>query len=349
MPPVKRRALHLSIIGLLALLAVALVGLAWHDPLPELAASPTPATAIPSNEPLLPLPPRQPPAHPARVALGQRLFHEPLLSRDRTLACASCHNLSLGGTDRRPRSIGTGGALGQLNSPSVLNVALNFAQFWDGRAETLEAQVAGPLHNPVEMASNWAEAISRLRAQPEYRQAFALAYAGEGISETTIADALASFERSLLPVDSPFDRYLRGDRDAIDPDAREGYTRFKALGCASCHQGAGIGGNMFQRFGVMGDYFGARGDITVADLGRYNVTGRDADRHVFKVPSLRNVALTAPYFHDGNAATLDEAVAIMGRYQLGLELSAEDRRLIIAFLDTLTGQPPALAPAEPRR
>lgn len=346
----KRRALHLFVIGLLALLAVALVAMTWRDPLPEApASSPTVGTtladAIRRDEPVSPLPQAITPADPIRLALGKRLFHETQLSRDGTISCASCHDLGLGGTDRRRVSVGVGGATGAVNSPTVFNTSLNFVQFWDGRAATLEAQVAGPLHNPVEMGSNWAQAIARLSADPGYREAFALAYP-DGISEATITDAIASFERSLLTPNAPFDRYLRGEHDAIDDNAREGYHRFKSYGCASCHQGAGVGGNMFHRFGIMGDYFAHRGKVTAADLGRYNVTGREEDRHVFKVPSLRNVALTAPYFHDGSVDTLNEAVAVMGRYQLGLELSDDDRRLIVAFLETLTGQLPGQAPGQ---
>lgn len=347
----KRRAIHLFVLALLALLAVALVALTWREPPADVA---TPAATSPSaladairrDEPVSPLPFAVTTAAPERIALGERLFHETRLSRDGTVSCASCHALGLGGTDRRPVSVGVGGASGQLNTPTIFNVALNFVQFWDGRAASLEAQVAGPLHNPVEMASSWAQAIAALSEAPEYREAFARAYP-EGITEGSITDALATFERSLITPNAPFDRYLRGDHGAIDDDARDGYAHFKAYGCASCHQGVGIGGNMFQRFGVMGDYFADRGSVTAADLGRYNVTGRDGDRHVFKVPSLRNVALTAPYFHDGSAETLEEAVEIMARYQLGRAVTAEDRRLIVAFLRTLTGEPPSLQQPRP--
>ena len=329
--------LHPLLIGLLSVVAISLIVLTWHTdpaPFPD-AAAPDASPAPIHREPISPLP-VLPAEAPAKIALGERLFHDALLSRDRSVSCASCHDLALAATDRRARSIGVGGALGAINSPTLFNSVFNFVQFWDGRAATLEDQIAGPLHDPAEMATSWPQVIKRLQADRGYRLDFAAIYA-EGINEATIRDAIASFERSLVTPDAPFDRYLRGEATAISPESIEGYARFKAFGCASCHQGVNVGGNLLQRFGVMGDYFAERGNLTRADLGRFNVTGREADRHVFKVPSLRNVAATAPYFHDGSVDDLDAAVAIMGRYQLGRELSAEDRRLITAFLHTLSG------------
>ena len=276
---------------------------------------------------------------PEQIELGQWLWFEPRLSRSHIITCNTCHSVGTGGADNIPTSVGHGWQHGPRNSPTVLNAVFNIAQFWDGRAATQAEQFAGPLHSPVEMASSWAQALERLSAVAEYRDAFARIYP-DGITEASITDAIVSFERRLITPDAPFDRYLRGEQDAMAPDAIEGYARFKDYGCASCHQGAGIGGNMFQRFGIMGDYFADRGNINAVDHGRYNVTGREEDRHVFKVPSLRNVALTPPYFHDGSIATLDEAVRVMGRYQLGREISGEDRRLIVAFLGALTGEMP---------
>jgi len=225
----------------------------------------------------------------------------------------------------------------------VFNASLNFVQFWDGRAASLEEQAAGPVHNPLEMATDWATVIGKLQADDGFRRDFLRAYP-DGITGGNLADAIATFERTLLTEDAPFDRYLRGDPQAIDARAKQGYRRFRDLGCASCHQGVNIGGNMFQRFGAMADYFGDRArqrPAVAADLGRFNVTGQEVDRHVFKVPSLRNVAETAPYFHDGSVARLDEAVAIMGRYQLGRELSRDETESLLAFLATLTGTSPA--------
>jgi cytochrome c peroxidase len=267
--------------------------------------------------------------------LGERLFRDTRLSSDDTVACVSCHDLERGGMDGQRVSTGVAGARGGINAPTVFNASFNFVQFWDGRAATLEEQAAGPIHNPLEMASNWEQVLAKLRADPEYPARFAASYR-DGLTAANVADAIATFERSLVTPDAPFDRYLRGDAGALTADALEGYRRFKAYGCTSCHQGSHVGGNLYQRFGVLRDYFTGR-PVTREDLGRYNVTGREEDRHVFKVPSLRNVALTAPYFHDASAATLDEAIAIMGRYQLGRELSTEDRRLIAAFLHSLTG------------
>jgi cytochrome c peroxidase len=286
--------------------------------------------------PLVPNLPRE------KVALGRALFSDVRLSHDNTLSCASCHDLATAGHDRRKVSVGVAGAVGSINAPSVFNAALNFVQFWDGRAETLEDQVSGPVHNPVEMASSWPEAIAKLKEDEKFRREFTHAYPN-GIEAASLVDAIATFERTLLTQNAPFDRFLRGDLQAIDARAQLGYRRFRELGCVSCHQGVNFGGNMFQRFGVMTDYFGsgeAHRAATSADLGRFNVTGREEDRYVFKVPSLRNVALTAPYFHDGSAATLDEAVAVMGRVQLGRELSRDEIDSVKAFLGTLTGERP---------
>jgi cytochrome c peroxidase len=273
---------------------------------------------------------------PGKVALGERLFADPALSADGTIACASCHSLATGGVDNRKASIGVGGAVGVINAPTVFNAALNFAQFWNGRAATLEEQAGGPLTAPAEMGSTWPAIVATLRSDPSYVTAFAAAYP-DGVTEAAVRDALATFERSLLTPDAPFDRYLRGDAAAITPRARAGYRHFVELGCVACHQGAGVGGNMYQRFGVMGDYFADRGDPTEVDLGRFLVTGDEADEHVFKVPSLRNVARTAPYFHDGTAQTLDDAVHTMAEYQLGRELTDDEVLDIVAFLESLTG------------
>jgi cytochrome c peroxidase len=289
------------------------------------------------DEPIRPIP-----LHVAldadKVRLGDKLFHDPQLSSDGTVSCASCHDLKRGGTDNQARSLGVGGVAGEINAPTVFNSGFNFKQFWDGRAETLEAQIDGPLQHPKEMASSWPETLDKLAQAPAYAAAFQQLYP-DGITALNVKDAIATYERSLYTPNAPFDRYLRGDAAALSDDQKEGYRLFKSRGCVSCHQGVGVGGNMFQVFGVMADYFAARGDIVPADLGRFNVTGDDNDRHVFKVPSLRNVALTAPYFHDGSAATLEEAVEVMGNYQLGRPLSAREITLITAFLRTLTGTP----------
>lgn len=291
--------------------------------------------AVAQSEPIVPIP-TDLKLDARKVALGDRLFHDKRLSRDNTLACASCHGLATGGVDRRPSSIGIGGAKGPINAPTVYNSGFNFRQFWDGRASSLEEQAGGPIHNPKEMGSNWQEVLAKL-GQDEALVAEAKAVYPEGLSPKTISDAIATFERSLATPNSRFDRWLRGDKAALAADEQRGYQLFKSYGCIACHQGVNVGGNMFQVFGVMGNYFDKRPG-NEADLGRFNVTKQDTDRHVFKVPTLRNVAVTAPYFHDGSAATLDEAVEVMFRYQLGRQAPRQDKELIVKFLQTLTGE-----------
>lgn len=275
-----------------------------------------------------------------KVKLGKRLFHDVRLSKDNTLSCASCHNLAKGGADNKALSVGIGGLKGEINAPTVYNSGLLFRQFWDGRAANLPEQIDGPVQNPVEMGSLWPEVITKLYEDDDYLSQFSEVYKNTNnvISRKTIKDAITEFERSLVTINSPFDRYLRGDKKAIDAKARSGYRLFKSYGCASCHQGANVGGNMYQVFGVIGSYFEKRGHLTKADNGRYNVTGNPADKHRFKVPSLRMVALTAPYFHDGQAKTLRDAVDVMFKFQLGREAPDEDKDKIVHFLKTLVGQ-----------
>jgi cytochrome c peroxidase len=271
-----------------------------------------------------------------KVALGRILFHDKRLSKDNSLACASCHDLAKGGVDGRQTAVGIGGQVGPINTPTVLNSGLNFRQFWNGRAATLEEQAAGPVHNPGEMGSNWKEVLGKLGQDRKLSSQFDSLY-DNGLQPANIQDAIATFERSLL-TPSRFDRYLRGDSSAITEEERTGYQLFKNYGCVACHQGVNIGGNMFQTFGVLGNYFEDRGKLTDADLGRYAVTKRESDRYVFKVPSLRNVELTAPYFHDGSAQNLEAAVDVMFRYQLGRTAPATDKASIIKFLKTLTAE-----------
>jgi cytochrome c peroxidase len=287
------------------------------------------------REPLGALPPASK-LDPKIVALGRRLFHEARLSIDDKVSCSSCHDLANGGDDGRARAVGVSGKLGKVNAPTVYNAALNFVQFWDGRAATLEDQVNGPLTNPLEMGSTWDQALEKLRRDPYYSAAFASSYP-DGLTAANVRAAIADFERTLVTRGSAFDRWLEGDEAAFSSEARKGYETFKAVGCIACHQGQNVGGNMFQRFGVLGDYFKDRGAVTEADYGRYNVTHDENDRYVFRVPSLRNVEFTAPYFHDASAQTLPAAVQVMARYQLGRKLSPEQVAAIIAFLKSLSG------------
>lgn len=295
-----------------------------------------PPKSVTGDRPIEPIP--EPPALNAqKVSLGSQLYQDPQLSRNNTISCASCHALDKGGTDRRVHSIGIDGGVGLVNAPTIFNSSLHFKQFWDGRAETLEEQIDGPIHNELEMASSWPEIIKKLQKSPDYVKQFKQAY-DDGITEHNIKNAIAVYERSLNTPNSAFDLYLKGDNNALTDIQKKGYQKFQNYGCVSCHQGILLGGNMFQKFGVFGDYFQDRGNITKADYGRFNVTEKEEDRFVFKVPSLRNVELTSPYFHDGSAKTLDEAVKVMIKYQLGREVPQSDIDAIIEFLTTLTGE-----------
>ncbi|WP_372852393.1 MULTISPECIES: cytochrome-c peroxidase [Pseudomonas] len=301
-----------------------------------MAAVAPPAFPAPLDEPLKPLP-AVPTLDPQRVELGRRLFNEPRLSLDNSLSCASCHRLDQGGADAQAKSQGIKGQLSQVNTPSVFNAALNFRQFWDGRVETLQAQIDNVVQSPTEMGNNWPNLLRTLNDDASYRQAFGALYP-DAITAANVQDALASYERTLLSAGSRFDQYLQGNTEILSQEEKYGYQRFKDYGCIACHQGVNIGGNMFQKFGVMNDYFADRGNPTDADLGRFLITGDEQDRNVFKVPSLRNVAVTAPYFHDGSATTLEQAVEVMFKYQLGRTPNPQDTRLIVKFLQTLTGQ-----------
>lgn len=288
------------------------------------------------NEPLKPLP-AVPPMDPLRVDIGRQLFNDSRLSVTGKVSCASCHQLAKGGADTQAFSIGATGLPAPVNTPSVFNASLNFRYFWDGRAQTPQAQIHEGLQSPGEMGSNWPYVVQTLIADPAYRKAFAEAYP-EGVTTNTVQDALITYQRTLLSANSRFDQYLQGDTEILSKEEKYGYQRFKKYGCIACHQGVNIGGNMLQKFGVMADYFQARGNPKEADLGRYRVTRDELDRHVFKVPSLRNVAVTAPYFHDASANTLEEAVDVMFKFQLGRIPSVEDKTLIVKFLKTLTGE-----------
>lgn len=334
-------------IALLILVVASFAWVGWRFLSPDAAEAPNGQAYTPpaTEQPITPIPQRIE-LDARKVALGRRLFHDPRLSHDDTIACASCHDLKLAATDARPLTVGIGGKVGTLNTPTVLNSGFNFRQFWDGRVESLEQQVEGPLHNPLEMASNWAEAIAKLQRDATYPQTFEAIWpegnvGRSAISAANIQRALAEFQRGLITPDAPFDRYLRGDEQALTAEARQGWGLFRNLGCIACHQGVNMGGNMYANLGVMGDFFADRGKPLVkSDLGRFNVTGREEDRHLFKVPTLRNVARTAPYFHDGSIPTLEKAIETMARYQLGQALSKSDTRSLAAFLQSLNGRLP---------
>ena len=288
------------------------------------------------SEPIKPIP-TDTVVHTEKVALGRLLFHDQSLSKDGTVSCASCHDLASGGDDGRRVSVGVGDAEGTINAPTVFNAAFNFKQFWDGRADTLEDQVDGPVQSSIEMASLWPDVVAKLYQDEQYPALFDAVYP-DGINRANVKNALAEFMRSLTTPNGRFDRWLGGDEGALSQDEKHGYAMFKHYGCVSCHQGAAVGGNMFQVFGVLNEYFKRRGNITDADMGRFNVTGNESDMHAFKVPSLRMAAHTAPYLHDGSAATLRDAVDIMFEFQLGREAPDADKDAIVAFIKTLAGE-----------
>jgi len=286
------------------------------------------------NEPITPIMPAMG-LDEAKVRLGKRLFHDVNLSADGTVSCASCHSLANGGIDGLKLSAGIKGQIGTRNAPTVFNSSLNFRQFWDGRARTLEEQVSGPLTNPIEMAGNWDDALRYIRSNNKYKQAFTDSY-GSQATQTNVAHAIAEFERSLVTPNGKFDRYLKGDESAIDQETKHGYQLFKSFGCAACHQGVAVGGNFYEKIGVVIPYFD--GDVSLLDLGRYQVTLVEEDKFEFKVPSLRNVARTAPYLHDGSLATLEEVVKVMAKHQLGRGLNKRDVGDIVKFLHSLNGE-----------
>lgn len=277
----------------------------------------------------------------AKAELGQRLFFDAGLSRSGDVSCASCHDLGTKfGTDLRTVSVGIDGRMGRRNSPTVLNAALNFKQFWDGRVDGLTEQAEQPVINPDEMGwSDWSEAVGNVEST--YDADFQRIY-GQATNAEDIQHALAEFQKTLLTPNSRFDQYLLGDRSVLSEQEKQGYGYFKSYGCSACHQGANVGGNMFQTFGVLKDInLRAQGNV---DLGRYEVTNNEWDKHVFKVPSLRLAVHTPPYFHDGSVETIEEAVNIMIEYQLGRSVPTDHRDDIIAFLHSLVGDLPELTP-----
>ncbi|MCC6490448.1 MAG: heme-binding domain-containing protein [Candidatus Hydrogenedentes bacterium] len=288
-----------------------------------------------ANEPVQPLP-LSVEADAAKVALGDKLFHDVRLSKDNSISCASCHALDKGGTDRVQYSTGVGGAVGGINSPTVYNSTYHFIQFWDGRAANLAEQADGPVNNPIEMASNWEEVCGKLNQDAAFLEEFKKVYP-EGPSKETIIDAIATFESTLITPNSRFDKYLMGQTGALTAEDETGYHLFKEYGCATCHTGKNLGGQSFEKMGRKGDYFATR-PLTDADNGRFSVTKDEADRHKFKTPTLRNIALTAPYMHDGSATDLTQAVDVMLKQQVGSSAPAQEVAAMVAFLNTLNGE-----------
>jgi cytochrome c peroxidase len=273
--------------------------------------------------------------NPAMVELGKKLFFDPRLSRSGFISCNSCHNLSMGGSDNLKTSIGDKWQQGPINSPTVLNSSLALAQFWDGRAADLKEQAGGPIANPAEMAFTHDLAVGTLRTIPGYVAEFKSVFGSAGVSIDKVTQAIAAFEETLVTPNSPFDQWLKGEDKALSKQELAGYKLFRDSGCVACHNGPAVGGTSFQKMGLFEPY-----QTKNPAEGRAAVTGQDEDRMNFKVPTLRNVELTYPYFHDGEAATLEAAVDTMGRLQLGRKYSQAEIADIVAFLKTLTGDQP---------
>jgi len=282
------------------------------------------------------------PVEQARVELGRMLYYETRMSKNHDISCNSCHMLDKYGVDNEPTSPGHKGQRGERNSPTVYNAALHATQFWDGRAANVEEQAKGPILNPIEMGmESDADVVAVIKSIPGYKEKFEAAFPGQDdpITYDNIATAIGAFERTLV-TPGKWDAYLKGDASALTDQEVEGARLFVETGCTTCHMGVTVGGSMFQKLGLVKPY-------ETEDEGRKAVTGKDADLHMFKVPALRNVAKTGPYFHDGSIKTLDEAVKIMAEYQLGKELSDEDTTRIVTFLQALTGELPTEQIAKP--
>ena len=294
------------------------------------------------NEPIRPIPDSVA-VDAAKVQLGKELYHDTRLSGDGTISCASCHAIETAGVDNHQFSDGIGGQLGGINAPTSYNSVFNFVQFWDGRAATLADQAAGPPLNPVEMGSkSFDEIAARLSADADFCKRFLASYP-EGLNEKTITDAIAEYEKTLLTPNSPFDRYLKGDKNAMTAEQIEGYAIFKDYKCATCNAGVNMGGLSYELMGQRANYFqdremNAKSGLTDSDNGRWAQTKVERDRYRFKTPTLRNVALTWPYYHDGSVATLEKAIEMMAEYQVGRKMSEAEIGKVKSFLDAQTGQ-----------
>ena len=344
------------------MLALSLSTLACKEPPKEAAPAPTPVAEVKAPVVEAPKPAgfdmtrlaafqalpadmasEQNPSTPERVALGKLLYFDKRLSKSQALSCNSCHDLGKGGVDGAQFSTGHKGQLGGRNSPTVFNAALHVAQFWDGRAATVEDQAKGPVLNPVEMAMPDAKGVEKvLTSIPQYVEAFGKAFPGEKepVSFDNAAKAIAAFERKLV-TPGRWDRFLGGDTEALTQAEKDGFDTFMSAGCVSCHAGVGVGGGMYQKLGLVQPWPNQK------DQGRFEVTKAEADKMMFKVPSLRNIAKTAPYFHDGSAKTLPEAIRMMAKHQLGKELSDAEVASIATFLGALSGEAPAELVAAP--
>lgn len=291
--------------------------------------------ALPTTAPA----PADNPTTAEKVALGSMLYHDPRLSSTGTVSCASCHNTMLGGEDNRPNSMGVHGKTGGRSAPTVWNSAFNKVQFWDGRAASLEEQAGGPVTNPIEMGmENWDVVVSRLKAIPGYQHAFTEAFGANSISKDTATKAIAAYERTLITPHSAYDKYVGGDKSALTAQQIKGMNKFASLGCGGCHSGAAFNGEgSFQKFPVQNAASYEQQYHLLQDKGLAEVTKKPENEHFWKVPTLRNIALTAPYLHNGSVPTLEQAVEMMAKLQLGKTLAKSDTADIVAFLNALTG------------
>lgn len=275
-----------------------------------------------------------------KALLGRALFKDPLLSLDQTISCMSCHDLAAGGSDQAPYSTGVKGLKGVMQSPTVFNSVFNFRQFWNGRASDLKSQAVEPIKSPVEMQMTPALVEQRLNGRPEYLEAFHAVYKTKKIVFDDVIDAIAEFEKALITPNSRFDQYLRREI-TLTPLENQGYVLFKELGCITCHNGINIGGNSFQKLGILNPL---PWDEKTDD--RYKLTNQESDKNVFKVPTLRNIEKTSPYFHDGSKTTLHEALTVMSIHSLGLDLTYGEKERLEAFMRSLTGQIPEILALE---
>jgi cytochrome c peroxidase len=321
-PGIRAQIEQRSLAMRLRILVSTLLTLAWS------------IAAVEAAEPIQPIAAAKP-KNIAMVELGKKLYFDPRLSRSGFISCNSCHNLSMGGTDNLQTSIGHNWNQGPINAPTVLNSSMNLAQFWDGRAKDLKAQAGGPIANPGEMAFTHELAVDVLNSIPAYRAEFKQVFGKDKANIDMVTDAIAAFEETLVTPDSRFDKWLKGDKKALNKTEQEGYKLFEDSGCTACHYGPAVGGSSFQKMGLVKEY-----DTKNKATGVAGLTGKDADRMKFKVPTLRNVEMTYPYFHDGAAWSLEQAVDVMGRLQLGRTYSKDEIAKIVAFLKTLTGQQP---------
>lgn len=274
-----------------------------------------------------------------KVILGDMLFHDTRLSADNTVSCATCHSLNTAGVDNKQFSVGIKEQVGGVNAPTVFNAHYNFVQFWDGRAATLAAQAGGPPLNPIEMGHKSFDDICKVLSEDKAFEKVFMEVYPEGFTETTITDAIQEFERTLITPNSRFDKYLKGDKNILTAEEINGYDLFKKYNCATCHVGENLGGQSYELMGMRADYFGDRGtEITFEDHGRNKETKTKRDMHRFKVPGLRNIELTGPYYHDGTKKTLEEAVIDMAKYEVGVNLTESETADIVKFLKTLTGE-----------